>query len=144
MDAKHATQVDTSTLRTIGSRPIEWVAAAPNPVLNIGLATAWIGFLWAIGMFSPAPETITTELSALDNLGLAMFLATLAGLMSVVGLALTNSDRTAAVSGVCAISMVTIGTLCGFAGHPISAWGPNTAFAAVIGFASLAVAARRG
>jgi len=47
------------------------------------------------------------------------------------------------VSAISAMSMVVIGTTCGFAGHPISAWGPNTGSAAVIALGSLAIMGRR-
>ncbi len=143
MDARHAETVEVTRLRRITERPAEWVAAAPNPVLNVGLASAWIGFLWSIGFFGTSEAGLATELSTLDQFALAMFLATLGGLIAVVAYALVNSPRTAGVSAVCAISMVTIGTLCGFVGHPISAWGPSTFFAGAIGAASLAIAARR-
>lgn len=121
-----------------------WVAATPVRTLNAALAVAWLAFLWSIGLFSaPQSDTVIEPLSFADNLALAMFLVTLGGIIAVVALAIANSRHTAIVSAGSAMSMVVIGTTCGFAGHPISAWGPNTGSAAVIALASLAIMSRR-
>lgn len=147
MDARHATKaqsaVETAPSIQRTATP-QWVAATPARTLNVALAMAWMTFLWSIGLFSsPSSDTVIEPLSFADNLALAMFLVTLMGIISVVALAVSNSRLTSSVSAIAATSMVVIGTTCGFAGHPISAWGPNTGSAAVIGLASLAIMGRR-
>lgn len=147
MDARHA-DAARSTIDTAPpvprATPPQWVAATPARTLHAGLAILWMSFLWSIGLFSsPSSDTVVEPLSFVDNLALAMFLATLIGIIAVVGMAAVNSRHTATVSAIAALSMVVIGTTCGFAGHPISAWGPNTGSAAVLGILSLAVMGRR-
>lgn len=126
------------------SKAATWVAATPARTLHGCLAVAWLSFLWSIGLFSsPSSDTVIEPLSFVDNLAMMMFLVTLVGIVAVVAMAVVNSPRTATVSAVAALSMVVIGTTCGFAGHPISAWGPNTGSAAVLGLASIAIMGRR-
>ncbi len=144
MDARHLTDItiDQTQLREIPRR--EWVAAAPSHALHLGLAVAWVVYLWSIGLFgggeSGAP---LPELSFVDEVILLALLGTIMGVFATVGAALANHRATARISAVCAVAMVALGTTCGFAGHSISSWGPTTAAAAGIGFASLAIMSRR-
>lgn len=147
MDARHAATARSAveTAPSIQrSAPPQWVAATPARTLHAALAVAWMSFLWSIGLFSsPSSDTVIEPLSFADNLALTMFLVTLMGIIAVVALAAANSRLTASVSAIAAVSMVVIGTTCGFAGHPISAWGPNTGSAAILGLASVAIMGRR-
>jgi hypothetical protein len=147
MDARHASAAQSGVKTAPKIQQIatpQWVAATPARTLNAVLAAAWLAFLWSIGLFSsPQSDTVIEPLSFADNLALAMFLATFVGIIAVVALAVANSRHTAIVSAISAMSMVVIGTTCGFAGHPISAWGPNTGSAAVIALGSLAIMGRR-
>jgi hypothetical protein len=103
-----------------------------------------MGFLWSIGLFAgPSSDTIIAPLSFVDNLAMAMFLVTLGGIVAVVGFAIKNSPLTPIVSAAAGLSMLLIGVTCGFAGHPISAWGPNTGSAALIALGSVALMGRR-
>lgn len=144
MDARHAARVPVSQDAHREIPRSAWVAAPPSGVLNAALALGWMTFLWSIGLFSVSDaESAETALSFPDQLALAFFMATLVGIVAVVGAALSNSSRTASISAICALAMIALGATCGFAGHPISAWGPDTASAAVLGFASLAIMGRR-
>lgn len=146
MDARETTKVTTqiSALPRI-RRTTEWVAARPSLQLHLGLAVAWLGFLFTIGLFSAptADPTSTAPLGFVDMFALTMFLTTLVGIFAVMGMALTNSRRTAPVSAVCGLAIIVVGATCGFVGHPVSAWGPDAVLAAGIVAASIAIMARR-
>ncbi len=145
MDAQKATEVTErmATIPRIRARTLEWVAAAPSRTLNLSLAATWIGFLYTLGFFSTS-EASPDPLSFADTLALLFFMVILVGIMAVVALALANHRATAAVSAAAAVGIVVLGATCGFAGHPVSAWGPDTGLAAVIALASLAVLGRGG
>jgi hypothetical protein len=147
MDARHAPDAQTAlaTAPTIArSTNTPWVGAEPNHSLNTVLAVSWMGFLWSIGFFAgPSSDTIIAPLSFVDNLAKAMFLVTLGGIVAVIGFAIKNSPLTPIVSAAAGLSMVLIGATCGFAGHPISAWGPNAGSAALIALGSVALMGRR-
>lgn len=146
MDAKRNTHVASrrATIPTI-RRSTEWIAARPSLQLHLGLAGAWLGFLFTIGLFSAptADPASTAPLGFVDTFALAMFLVTLLGIFAVVGLALRNSSATAPVSVVCGLSVIVVGATCGFVGHPVSAWGPDAVLAAGIVAGSIAIMARR-
>lgn len=144
MDARHLTdvQIDRTTLREIPRRG--WKAAAPNRALHGVLAGAWLFFLWAIGLFStPDPNAAVPVYSAVEELLLFALLGTIVAVLATVGLALMNHRATARLSTFCALSMVLIGTSCGFAGHAISSWAPMAAIPAAIGLASIGILGRR-
>lgn len=144
MDARHLNDVtiDRTTLQEIPRR--EWEAAAPSRVLHGGLAAAWMWFLWSIGLFaSPDPNAAAPVFSVVEELLMFALLGTIVAVLSTIGLALMNHRATARVSTLCALSMVVIGTTCGFAGHSISSWGSLTGSAAAIGMASIAILGRR-
>ena len=146
MDAKRNTQL-TDRLSTIPRirRSTEWIAARPSPQLHLGLAAAWLGFLFTIGLFSAptADPASAAPLGFVDTFAFAMFMVTLLGIFTVVGLALQNSRATAPVSAACGLSVIIVGATCGFVGHPVSAWGPDAVLAAGIVAASIAIMARR-
>ena len=144
MDAQKSLELRErlAAIPRIAQRPVRWVAAAPSRVLNLGLAASWIGFLYTLGFFSASGETSTDPLTFADTLALLFFLVILGGIMAVVGLALANHRATAAVSAVSALAIVVLGATCGFAGHPVSAWGPDAALAGGIALASVAVWSR--
>lgn len=144
MDARHLHDVtiDQTELREIPRR--EWVAATPSHLLHLGLAAAWVVFLWSIGLFAGSEAgTPIPQLSFVDEIILLALLGTIVGVFATVASALANHPVTSRLSMACAVVMVALGTTCGFAGHAISSWGPSTAAAAGIGFASLAVMGRR-
>ena len=129
----------------IAQVPLRWVAAAPSRALNLGLAASWIGFLYTLGFFSSGSSSESADpLSFADTLALMFFLVILTGIMAVVGLALANHRATAAVSTIAAVAIVLLGATCGFAGHPVSAWGPDAGLAGAIALASLGVWSRGG
>lgn len=147
MDARHApdARIALATAPKIAQTTTPaWIAAAPSQTLNAVLAISWMGFLWSMGLFSsPSSDTVIEPLSFVDNLALAMFLVTLGGIVAVVGFAIKNSPATPVVSATAGLSMVIVGATCGFAGHPISAWGPNAGSAAIIALGSVALMGRR-
>lgn len=155
MDSRQNAQVSDqiSTIPRIRRRSAEWISAQPSRRLHLGLAAAWMGFLYTIGLLGPLVSSLFTgpssepvpapELGFVDVFALAMFLVTLGGIFSVVSLAITNSKATAPVSAICGLSVIIVGATCGFVGHPPSAWGPNAALAAGIVAASAAVMMRR-
>lgn len=144
MDSHKATDLKArlSTLPRIGRRD-QWVAAEPSRPLNLGIAASWLGFLYTLGLFSPSSGETTEPLSFADNLALMFFLVILGGILAVVGMAMANHPATAAVSAIAGIAIIVLGATCGFAGHPVSAWGPDAALASVIVAASVTVMARR-
>jgi hypothetical protein len=60
-----------------------------------------------------------------------------------VAFALSNSQATAPVSAICGLAVIVVAALCGFSGHPASAWGPDAVLAAGIVAMSLFVMGRR-
>ena len=134
-----------ATIPRIRQRSAEWVAARPSQALHLGLAAAWLGFLFTIGLFSApnADPASTAPLGFVDSFAMAMFLVTLGGIFAVIGLALRNNRATAPVSAAAGLSIIIVGATCGFAGHPVSAWGPDAVLAAGIVAASAAIMARR-
>jgi hypothetical protein len=134
-----------ATIPRIRQRSVEWVAARPSQVLHLGLAAVWLGFLFTIGLFSAptADPASTAPLGFVDFFAMAMFLVTLGGIFAVIGLALRNNRATAAVSAAAGLAIIVVGATCGFAGHPVSAWGPDAVLAAGIVAASVAIMARR-
>jgi len=144
MDAQHLQHVniDQTTLREIPRR--QWVAAKPSLALHALLSVSWIAYLWSIGLFSsPEEGGALPQLSFVDEIILVALLATIVGVFTTIGAALMNKAIAAPMSAISALAMVAIGTTCGFAGHPISAWGPSTATAAVIGIGSVMLMGRR-
>ena len=132
-----------STIPRIARRD-RWVAAEPSRPLNLGIAASWFGFLYTLGLFSASSNDAAAEpLSFADNLALLFFLVILGGILAVVGMAMANHPGTPAVSAVAGIAIIVLGATCGFAGHPVSAWGPDAALAAIIVGGSVAVMARR-
>jgi hypothetical protein len=146
MDSRKAANLKTriASLPRISRRQTEWTPAAPSRLLNLGLAASWLGFLYTLGLFSTSSSEASSDpLSFADNLALLFFLVILGGIFAVVGLAISNHPATAAVSVGAAIAIIVLGATCGFAGHPVSAWGPDAALASAIAAASLAVMGRR-
>lgn len=147
MDAKENVKIaqQTSTIPRIKRRSAEWVAANPSHALHLGLGAAWLGFLYTIGLFSAptADPTSAAPLGFVDSFAMAMFLVTLMGIMAVVSMAIGNHRATAPVSAISGLSIIIVGATCGFVGHPVSAWGPDAALAAVIVAGSVAIMARR-
>lgn len=132
-----------ASIPRIAERPAQWVAAAPSRVLHGGIGAAWLGFLWTLGIFTPSGGGGAVDLSFVDSLALAMFLVTLAGIFTVVAFAISNSMATAPVSVVCGLAVIIVAAMCGFSGHPASAWGPDAVLAAGLVAVSLFVMGRR-
>lgn len=124
------------------ARRREWMAAEPSRIWNLAIAGSWMGFLYTLGLFTASGEASTDPLSFADTLALTFFLVILGGVFAVLGLALANSSQTAPVSVVCALAIIVLGATCGFAGHPVSAWGPDAFLATAIAGASLWVMGR--
>ena len=146
MDARKAHDLrDRLGAFTAIQRARSWVAAPPSRGLHLALAAAWLGFLWTLGFFgSSSGEGSADPLSFADALALAFFLVILGGIVTVLAMAMANHPATAPVSTVAAIAIVLLAATCGFAGHPISAWGPDAALAAAIGASGVGIMARGG
>lgn len=144
MDAHKATPLRNrlTTVPRIARRE-QWEAAGPSRLLNLGLGAAWLGFLYTLGLFTTSGDDTTDPLTFADTLALMFFLVILAGIFAVVAMALTNQATTAPVSALAGLAIIVLGATCGFAGHPVSAWGPDVGLAAVIVAASLGVMGRR-
>ena len=145
MDSRKATDLKSrlTAVPRIGRRD-SWVGAKPSRALNLALAGSWLGFLYTLGLFSTSTsDTAAEPLSFADNLALLFFLVILGGIFAVVGMAIANHPATAAVSGVAGIAIIVLGATCGFAGHPVSAWGPDAGLAAAIVAGSVTVMGRR-
>ena len=132
-----------ASIPRIAERPAQWVAAAPSRLLHGGIGVAWLGFLWTLGIFTPSNGGGAIDLSFVDSLALAMFLVTLAGIFTVVAFAMSNSMATAPVSVICGLAVIVVAAMCGFSGHPATAWGPDAVLAAGIVAVSLFVMGRR-
>ena len=124
------------------ARRRQWSPAEPSRLLNMAIAGSWLGFLYTLGLFSASGEGSADPLSFADSLALAFFLVILGGVFAVVGLALANSPQTAPVSVTCTLAIIVLGATCGFAGHPVSAWGPDAFLATVIAGGSIWVMGR--
>lgn len=132
-----------TSIPRIAERPGQWVSAAPSRVLHAMIGASWLGFLWTLGIFTPSDGSGTIDLSFVDSLALAMFLVTLAGIFTVVAFSISNSRATAPVSVLCGLSVIVVAAMCGFSGHPATAWGPDAVLAAAIVAMSLFVMGRR-
>ena len=145
MDARKAGQLRTrlASVPRITRRD-RWESAPQSRALNLSLAAGWLGLLYALGFFTASSDGASAEpLTFADTLALVFFLANLSGIFAVVGLALSNHRATAAVSAVSGIGIIVLGATCGFAGHPVSAWGLQVGLAGVLVAASIAVMGRR-
>ncbi len=143
MDSRNRLDLTTrlASLPRIARRR-EWSPAEPSRSWNLAIAASWLGFLYTLGLFTTSGEGSPDPLSFADSLALAFFLVVLGGVFAVVGLALANSPQTAPVSVVCALGIIVLGATCGFAGHPVSAWGPDAFLAAAIAGGSMWVMGR--
>lgn len=132
-----------ASIPRIASQPAQWVAAAPSRVLNGLIGASWLGFLWTLGVFTSSSGGEQITLNFMDSLALAMFLVTLGGIFSVVALAVSNASATAPVSVLSGLAIIVVAAMCGFSGHPASAWGPDAILAAAIVAGSIFVMSRR-
>ena len=134
-----------NTIPRIKQRSVEWIAANPSHGMHLGLAAAWLGFLYTMGLFSAptADPASAAPLGFVDSFAMAMFLVTLMGVIAVIGLAIRNRPATAPVSAISGLAIIIVGSTCGFVGHPVSAWGPDAVLATAIVAASVAIMARR-
>jgi hypothetical protein len=124
---------------------VEGGGACPSHGMHLGLAAAWLGFLYTIGLFSAptADPASVAPLGFVDSFAVAMFLVTLGGIVTVISLAVRNHRATAPVSAAAGLAIIIVGATCGFAGHPVSAWGPDAVLASAIVAASVGLMARR-
>ena len=143
MDSRNRLDLTTrlASLPRIARRR-EWAPAEPSRLWNLTIAGSWLGFLYTLGLFTASGDGSSDPLSFADSLALAFFLVILGGVFAVVGLALANSSQTAPVSALCAVAIIVLGATCGFAGHPVSAWGPDAFLATAIAAGSLWVMGR--
>lgn len=140
MDSRQKTHATArlSTIPRIRRQSTEWIAAQPSKRLHLGLALIWFAFLASL----PAADS-DTPLGFVDTFAAAMAFVTTGGIFSVFVLATRNSKATAPVSAICGLAVIVVGAMCGFVGHPTSAWGPDAVLAAGIVVLSAAIMMRR-
>lgn len=143
MDARHLANldIDQTTIPAIERR--RWVEAPQSRLANGLLGAGWLVFLWSIGLFGAGSgDGTAAPLSSVEEVLMMFVLVTIFAVFGVIGSAIANNRLTSRLSAGCALSMLVLGASCGFAGHSISAWGPSTGLAALLGMASLAVVGR--